>query len=105
MSRITYVGLDAHKDSIFAAMLIPGRKDVVQWEMPNGPTAARKLARRLFRETEHEVHACYEAGPCGYVLQRQLEKEGVKCAVVAPSLIPVKPGDRIKTDRRDAKKL
>jgi transposase len=105
MSRITFVGLDAHKDSIFVAMLVPGRKDVVQWEMPNGPTTARKLARKLSRETEQEVHACYEAGPCGYALQRQLEREGVKCDVVAPSLIPVKPGERIKTDRRDAKKL
>jgi hypothetical protein len=45
MSRITYVGLEAHKDSIFVAMLVPGRKDVVQWEMPNGPMAARKLAQ------------------------------------------------------------
>lgn len=68
-------------------------------------SAARKLARKLEREALGKVHACYEAGPCGYALQRQLEKEGVRCDVVAPSLIPVKPGDRIKTDRRDAKKL
>jgi transposase len=105
MSRSTFVGLDAHKDSIFVAMLAPDSKSAVQWQLPNGPTAARKLARRLKREGSDEVHACYEAGPCGYVLQRQLEKEGVQCDVVAPSLIPVKPGDRIKTDRRDAKKL
>ncbi len=48
---------------------------------------------------------CYEAGPCGYVLQRQIQALGCECIVVAPSLVPVKPGERIKTDRRDAKKL
>lgn len=105
MSRITFVGLDAHKDSIFVSMLVPGRKGAVEWQLQNGPQAARKLARKLQREAEGEIHACYEAGPCGYALQRQLQKEGVRCDVVAPSLIPVKPGDRIKTDRRDAKKL
>jgi transposase len=52
-----------------------------------------------------EVRCCYEAGPCGYVLQRQLAAEGITCSVVAPSLIPVKPGCHIKTDRRDARKL
>src|SRR6266516_5386258 len=55
--------------------------------------------------TEGEVVFCYEAGPCGYALQRQIEAMGVRCVVVAPSLIPVKPGQRIKTDRRDARKL
>ena len=105
MTTTTYVGLDAHKDTIFVSMLLPGRKGAVEWQLPNGTQAARTLARQLEREAAGQVHACYEAGPCGYALQRQLEKHGVKCDVVAPSLIPVKPGDRIKTDRRDAKKL
>lgn len=105
MMTTTHVGLDAHKETIYVAMLLPGRKAAIEWQLPNGPTAARKLARRLERESSGEMHACYEAGPCGYALQRQLIKEGVRCDVVAPSLIPVKPGDRIKTDRRDAKKL
>jgi transposase len=51
------------------------------------------------------VECCYEAGPTGYVLQRRFRSEGVMCTVVAPSLIPVRPGSRIKTDRRDARKL
>lgn len=105
MMTTTHVGLDAHKETIYVAMLLPGRKTPVEWQLPNGTSAARKLARKLERESEGEVHACYEAGACGYALQRQLEREGVRCDVVAPSLIPVKPGDRIKTDRRDAKKL
>lgn len=105
MEAITHVGLDAHKDSIYVAMLLPGRKPAVEWQLPNGPKAARQLARRIEREADGVVRACYEAGPCGYALQRQLAKEGLACEVVAPSLIPVKPGERIKTDRRDAKKL
>lgn len=105
MSSNTFVGLDAHKDSIFVALLLPGRKTPIEWQVPNGTQAARKLARRIEREAEGEVRVCYEAGPCGYALQRQLEREKLRCDVVAPSLIPVKPGDRIKTDRRDAKKL
>lgn len=105
MTTTTHVGLDAHKDTIYVAMLLPGRKTPVEWQLPNGSQAARKLARKLEREAQGEVHACYEAGPCGYALQRQLQAQGIRCDVVAPSLIPVKPGDRIKTDRRDAKKL
>jgi transposase len=105
MTNTTYVGLDAHKDSIYVAMLQPGRKAPVEWRIANGTNAARKLARQLRRQAEGELHACYEAGPCGYALQRELESEQVRCDVIAPSLIPMKPGDRIKTDRRDAKKL
>lgn len=105
MTTTTHVGIDAHKDTLYVAMLLPGRKTPVEWQLPNGTHAARKLTRKLEREAQGEVHACYEAGPCGYALQRQLETQGVRCDVVAPSLIPVKPGDRIKTDRRDAKKL
>lgn len=102
---ITFVGMDAHKKAINVAMLLPGRHQPVEWQLANEPAAIRRLAKKLQREAPGEVRCCYEAGPCGYVLQRQLEADGVICEVVAPSLIPVKPGERIKTDRRDALKL
>lgn len=64
------------------------------------------MVRRIEREAPGQVRACYEAGPCGYALQRQITHAGeMSCMVVAPSLIPSKPGERIKTDRRDARKL
>lgn len=103
---ITFVGMDAHKKAINVAMLLPGRKDPVEWQVANEPAAVRRLAKKLEREGPGEVRCCYEAGPCGYVLQRQLHQAArLVCEVVAPSLIPVKPGERIKTDRRDARKL
>jgi transposase len=102
---ITFVGLDAHKNSISVAMLPAGGGRVVEWQVANEPAAVRRLAKKLEREAAGEVRCCYEAGPCGYALQRQLEAAGVICEVVAPSLIPFKPGERIKTDRRDAIKL
>jgi len=102
---ITWVGLDAHKKSIHVAMLVPGREEPVSWQEANEESAVRRLARRLNSEGPGEVRACYEAGPLGYTLQRELEAQGVICEVVAPSLIPIKPGERIKTDWRDARKL
>lgn len=101
----TVVGLDAHKVAIHVAMLLPEAPQAVQWEIVNEPRAVKRLARKLRRAAPGAVRCCYEAGPCGYGLQRQLEAAGVSCTVVAPSLIPVKPGERIKTDRRDARKL
>jgi transposase len=86
-------------------MLPTGAVQAVEWKIVNEPGAVRRLARKLEREAMGPVRACYEAGPCGYVLQRQLTALGIPCAVVAPSLIPVKPGQPIKTDRRDARKL
>jgi transposase len=102
---ITWVGLDAHKKWINVVMLVPGREEPVSWQEANEENTVRRLARRLNREAPGEVRSCYEAGPLGYVLQRELEAQGVVCEVVAPSLIPIKPGDRIKTDWRDARKL
>ena len=99
----TFVGLDAHKDSISVALLRPGSRQAQEWKIVNEPKAVRRLARRLIGEGD--VAACYEAGPGGYFLQRQLAQEGITCVVIAPSLIPVKPGQPIKTDRRDARKL
>jgi len=97
--------MDAHQNSIKVTALFPDRPEGVEWTEATTPEAIRRLARKLRREAPGEVRACYEAGPTGYALQRQLETAGVICEVVAPSLIPVKPGARIKTDRRDARKL
>jgi len=106
-NRITWVGLDAHKRNIAVAALFAGGREPEQWTVDNTASSIRKLVRKLERDSKGaEIRCCYEAGPCGYALQRQLEKEGeLVCEVVAPSLIPSKPGDRIKTDRRDALKL
>ena len=71
---------------------------------PNRAEVIVKLARRLAGDGR-ELSFCYEAGPCGYGLQRQIEGLGHACVVAAPSLIPSKPGDRVKTDRRDALSL
>ena len=103
---ITYVGMDAHKKAINVAMLLPGQREPVEWQVANEPAAVRRLAKKLEREAPGELRCCYEAGPCGYMLQRQLEAAAsLVCEVIAPSLIPVKPGEHIKTDRRDARKL
>lgn len=103
--RSTFVGLDVHKDTIAVAMLAPGGASVVSWQVPHDPVAVRRLAKRLQGAAPGGVETCYEAGGSGFTLQRQLHAAGIGCTVVAPSLIPVKPGDHIKTDRRDARKL
>src|SRR6202451_1970179 len=100
---ITYVGLDVHKDTIAVALAEAGvRGDVREYgKVANTPAAVKALATKLSR-VGNALRFCYEAGPCGYGIQRQLSLAGHDCVVVAPSLIPRKPGDRIKTDRRDA---
>jgi transposase len=102
---ITHVGIDAHKKDLFIAMLTGLETTPVTWQLANEPKAIRRLVRKLEREASGPVRCCYEAGPCGYALQRQLTSARVSCQVIAPALIPRKPGDRIKTDRRDARKL
>ena len=100
---ITYVGLDVHKDTIAVARAEAGLRGEVRehGKVPNTPAALKALAVKL-AATGRELRFCYEAGPCGYGIQRQLSDAGHECAVVAPSLIPRKPGERIKPDRRDA---
>ena len=100
---ITYVGLDVHKDTIVIALAESGERGEVReyGKIPNTPAAVRTAATKLARNGS-ELRFCYEAGPCGYGIQRQLAACGHECVVVAPSLIPRRPGDRIKTDRRDA---
>ena len=101
----TYVGIDAHKKDLFIAMLIGQQKTPVTWQSANEPQAVRRLVRKLEREAPGPVSVFYEAGPCGYALQRQVTTARVSCDVVAPTLIPRKPGERVKTNRRDARKL
>ena len=101
----TYVGMDAHKKDLFIAMLVGAQTTPVTWQLANEPKAVRRLVRKLEREAPGPVQVCYEAGPCGYALQRQLTTARVTCQVIAPALIPRKPGERIKTNRRDARKL
>lgn len=73
-------------------------------DVPNEPKAVRRAFQKLAAEA-YELRCCYEAGACGFELHRQLSSMGIACEVVAPSLIPVRAGDRVKTDRRDAQKL
>jgi len=101
-----FVGLDVHKDSIAVAHVVDDRAAEVIYV---GAIGTRQsdidgLVRRLQSKAARLVFA-YEAGPCGYVLYRYLTKKGLQCLVVAPSLIPKRPGDRVKTDRRDAVEL
>ena len=86
-------------------MLIGNQTTPVTWQVPNESNAVRRLVRKLERDAPGPVRACYEAGPCGYALQRRLTTPRVRCQVIAPALIPRKPGERIKTNRRDARKL
>jgi transposase len=101
------VGLDVHKETIAVAVAEPGRSEpVYRGEIANRPKAVEKLLAKLSEAYGGELlQFCYEAGPCGYVLYRQILACGHDCQVVAPSRIPKTPGERIKTDRRDALKL
>jgi transposase len=100
---IRFVGLDVHADTITVAVAETTGEVRSMGTIPNTPDAVKKLVKKL--GVEANLRVCYEAGPTGYVLYWQLTKLGVACEVVAPTLVPVKAGDRVKTDRRDAEKL
>jgi len=102
---LVYVGMDVHKDSITIAVARQGQEPAEIWKtIPNDWVRLRKALKMLLRSGE-TLRVCYEAGPTGFGLCRRLREAGIDCIVVAPSLVPGKPGDRVKTDRRDARKL
>jgi len=97
----TFIGMDVHKETISVAVV--GEEGVPRYygEIMNTPEAIAKLVKKVADKKDRTAF-CYEAGPCGYGIYRQLKGMGYRCDVVAPSLIPKKAGDRVKTDRRDA---
>ena len=103
MKKVRFIGLDVHADTIAVAVAEPGGEVRSLGMIPNRPESIRKLVKKL--GPAESVRACYEAGPTGYVVYWQLTALGVQCEVVAPTLVPTKAGDRVKTDRRDAEKL
>ena len=101
-----YVGMDVHKAAISVAVVMRGKREFeAEWQVANESRAVKQLMKKLTKLGTGAVKVAYEAGPCGYTLQRQMREQGIDCIVVAPSLIPVKPGEHVKTDRRDARKL
>jgi transposase len=103
MKNVRFIGLDVHAETIAVAVAEPGGEVRSLGTIPNRPESVGRLIRKLGKP--EQLRVCYEAGPTGYVLYWQLSELGVKCEVVAPTLVPVKAGDRVKTDRRDAEKL
>jgi len=106
MTNLTnWIGIDDHADKWTIAYYRGTRKEPErEWELEPDESGYRKLIGWL-KEMQGTVRIVYEAGPCGYELQRRLQRSGFECGVAAPSLTPRKPGDRIKTNRRDARKL
>jgi transposase len=103
MKNVRFIGLDVHAETIAVAVAEPSGEVRDLGTIPNRPESVGRLIRKLGKP--EQLRVCYEAGPTGYVLYWQLSELGVQCAVIAPTLVPVKAGDRVKTDRRDAEKL
>ena len=103
MRNVRFIGLDVHAETIAVAVAEPDGELRSVGVIPNQPESIRRLIKKL--GPADRLRVCYEAGPTGYVVYWQLTALGVKCDVVAPTLVPVKAGDRVKTDRRDALKL
>jgi transposase len=99
----TIIAFDQHAATTMAAVLLPGHRVPALHPLTSDAPTIVRFAERLRRQGP--VQCCYEAGPCGFELQRALTAHGLPCEVIAPSLIPRRPGDRIKTDRRDATQL
>jgi transposase len=102
---ITYVGMDTHKKQHKIAIHFAGQEEIGEFTIKNTVGDIKKMVKKINKQAHGHVEFCYEAGICGFTLKRRIEDLGCKCMVIAPSLVPRKPGERIKTDRRDAKKL
>ena len=103
-STVRYVGLDVHKDTIVMAVAEAGTQPAeIYATLANDPPAVLARLRKLGPLSSLRV--CYEAGPTGYELYRFLNAAGVSCLVVAPSMVPTQNGNRVKTDKRDARRL
>jgi len=102
-NKVRFLGLDVHADTIAVAIAEPNGEVRSLGTIANRAESIRKMVKKL--GTVDQLRACYEAGPTGYVLYWQLAELGVNCEVIAPTLVPVKAGDRVKTDRRDAERL
>lgn len=104
MKSTIIVAFDQHAATTVAAVLLPGQPVAALHHLASDPSTILRFVERLRRRFA-SVRCCYEAGPCGFELQRAMSARGMPCDVIAPSLIPRRPGDRIKTDRRDAGQL
>jgi transposase len=102
MESVTYVGMDVHKETIAIAVMQDDSRDIAYERGIRNDVGKIKRFFTKLKEKESIILACYEAGPTGYALYRQLTEMGIQCVIAAPSLLPRRPGDKIKTDRRDA---
>jgi len=104
-NSITYVAMDTHKKEHHVALYYPGQEEIIRFTVRNTIREIAKMTKKVIKQSPGDVEFCYEAGVCGFILKRRIEAHGCHCAVIAPSLTPQKPGERVKTDRRDALKL
>ena len=100
MQSTTIIAFDQHAATTVAAVLLPGQRTPALHSLTSESSTILRFVERLRRTGA--VRCCYEAGPCGFELQRALTAQAVPCDVIAPALIPRRAGDRVKTDRRDA---
>src|SRR5688572_27878828 len=103
MQSTTIIAFDQHAATTAAAVLLPGHPTPALHSLSSDIPTIQRFVERVKRQGP--VTCCYEAGPCGFELQRALTAHHLPCDVIAPALIPRRPGDRIKTDRRDARQL
>jgi transposase len=103
MQSTTIIAFDQHAATTVAAILVPSQRTPALQSMTSDTATIVRVVERV--RAQGAVRCCYEAGPCGFELQRALSTHGVPCDVIAPALIPRRAGDRVKTDRRDAAQL
>lgn len=104
-NSITHVAMDTHKKQHSVAVAYADTGEIQVFTVKNTVRDIKKMVKKIQRQAPDAVRFCYEAGVCGFTLKRQIEAVGSSCTVIAPSLVPQKQGDRVKTDRRDARRL